>query len=164
MVRRSVLSAKTPSTTRKDPFTVRVLWVTAEPPDRRGGGGNIRQSHLLQAVARDHDVDLLLAGREPDAETTAAVRHLYRVDLPPPRSRGPLARRFKTLRLMAGGGPAELFDHRAARAALRRAWPSGSYDVVMVEHAGMAPLVSQRRAGERWVCTMQYVGSGTVSA
>jgi glycosyltransferase involved in cell wall biosynthesis len=143
---------------------VRVLWVTAEPPDRRGGGGNIRQSHLLEAVAREHEVDLLLAGREPDAETTAAVRHVYRVDLPPPRNRGAVAKRLKTLRLMAGGGPAELFDHRAARKALRRAWPTETYDVVMVEHAGMAPLVSLRRPGERWVCTLQYVGSTTVSA
>ncbi len=143
---------------------MRVLWVTAEPPDRLGGGGNIRQSHLLEALARTHTVDLLLAGREPDASTRAAVRHLFRVDLPPRRPRGTLARRLHTLRLMAGAGPIELFDSREARAALSAAWPTETYDVVLLEHGGLLPLIAHRRAGERWVCSLQSIVSGTTRA
>lgn len=143
---------------------MRVLWVTAEPPDRRRGGGNIRQSYLLESVARAHQVDLLLAGDEPDPETSAAVRRVVRGPVPPPPHRGPVARRVKALRLATGAGPAELYDGRAARGVLEKMWPAETYDVVMVEHAALAPLVRLRRPGETWVCTLQNVGSGTMAA
>lgn len=145
---------------------MRLLWVTAEPPDRAGGGGNIRQAHLLDAVAgAGHQIDLLLAGPDPDAETAAAV---YRMLRPPTRpSRRPTShqqQRLLGLRLAVWGGPAELYDNRGARRALSSAWPNDEYDVVLVEHAGLAPLISHRRHRERWVCTLHNIASGTADA
>lgn len=145
---------------------MRVLWVTAEPPDRGGGGGNIRQARLLEAVAAaGHEVDLLLAGGPPDEGVRAAVRRLDQV--PFRRTRRPTNRwagRLLELRLAVRGGPAELHDNGGARAALSAHWPGETYDLVLVEHAGLAPLVRHRRPGERWVCTLQNVASGTAAA
>jgi glycosyltransferase involved in cell wall biosynthesis len=142
--------------------TVRALWVTNEPPDRHGGGGNIRQSQLLTALARRHEVDLLMVGTEPDAQTREAVRRITRIEPRPGPALGPVTRRIKALRLALGAGPTELFDGRAAREALSRSWPAESYDLVLIEHAAMAPLITHKRPGEVWVCGMQFVGSGTV--
>lgn len=145
---------------------MRVLWVTAEAPDRRGGGGNIRQSMLLERVARaGHDVDLLLAGGAPDEVVRAAARQV--VQVPFTATRRPddrWARRLLELRLAVRGGPAELHDNNGARAALSRHWPDEVYDVVLVEHAGLAPLVRHRRPGEHWACTLHNVASGTATA
>lgn len=145
---------------------MRVLWVTAEPPDRHGGGGNIRQALLLERVAAaGHHVHLLLAGAAPDDRVRAAAAQVTQVPLGPVRRpQGRLARRLLALRLALHGGPAELHDNRVARAALEAHWPPGSYDVVLVEHAGLAPLARRRRAGEHWACTLHNVASGTARA
>lgn len=144
---------------------MRVLWVTGEPPDRRGGGGNIRQSLLLGAIAAVHDVDLLVAGGPPDRETVEHVKRVLEVPADPVRKpQGRNALRLLDLGIALHGGPRELFDNRNARAALEASWPAEHYDVVLVEHAGLAPLVSRRRAGEHWTCTLQNIASGTAGA
>lgn len=144
---------------------MRVLWVTAEPPDRRGGGGNIRQSLLLERVARaGHEVDLLVAGGPPDDVAAASAVRLTRVPVTAVhRPTGTLSRRALALRLAVHGGPAELHDNGPARKALRAAWPTEEHDVVLVEHAGLSPLVRLRRPGEHWACTLHNVASGTAA-
>lgn len=144
---------------------MRVLWATAEPPDRGGGGGNIRQARLLEAVAAaGHEVDLLLAGGAPDEGVRAAVRQLTQVPfVQTTRPTNRWAGRVLELRLALRGGPAELHDNSGARRALSAHWPDDTYDVVLVEHAGLAPLIRHRRPGERWVCTLHNVSSGTTA-
>ena len=145
---------------------MRVLWVTAEAPDRGGGGGNIRQALLLESVAAaGHEVDLLLAGTGADAETRAVARRV--IEVPVTRTRRPdnrWAGRALEVRLAVHGGPSELHDGSGARRGLSRAWPEGRWDVVFVEHAALAPLVHHRRPGEHWTCTLHNVASGTASA
>lgn len=145
---------------------MRVLWVTAEPPDRGGGGGNIRQALLLEAVARaGHEVDVLLAGGAPDAQTLALAHRVEQVPfVPTTRPTDRWAQRLLELRLAVRGGPAELHDNSGARRGLSAHWPTERYEVVLVEHAGLAPLVRHRRPGEHWVCTLHNVASGTAAA
>src|SRR5436190_14874552 len=57
-----------------------VLWITQEPPDRSLGGGNIRQAHLVQRLALEADVTLLVMGELRDPEVRAAVAEV--IDLP----------------------------------------------------------------------------------
>ena len=57
----------------------RVLWITEEPPDRALGGGNIRQAHLIEGLARRADVTLLMFGPLGDAGVRAAVAEVVEV-------------------------------------------------------------------------------------
>ncbi|MBC7677946.1 MAG: glycosyltransferase, partial [Pseudorhodobacter sp.] len=116
-------------------------------------------------VDAGHELDLLLAGSDPDAQTAAAVHRVIR--LPFTATRRPERRRDQrllALRLAVRGGPSELYDNSGARAALEAGWPDETYDVVVIEHAGLAPLVKHRRTGEHWICTLQNIASGTASA
>ena len=84
-----------------------VLWITDEPPDRSLGGGNIRQAHLVEGLARAADVTLLLVGELHDDVVRAAVREVVEVApvrLPEPRTR--FVRRLFDLWLALGAGPA----------------------------------------------------------
>jgi glycosyltransferase involved in cell wall biosynthesis len=147
---------------------VRVLWVSAEPPDRSGGGGNIRQAHLLSAVAAVHETHLLLAGELTDAairRCLASVTELPVAVASPPRSSA--ARRLLDLRLAGPEGPPERFAGRAARAVLA-AWLSDAaalsrYDVVVVQHGALAPVLPRHRSGQ-WVAELHNVESGTLHA
>jgi polysaccharide biosynthesis protein PslH len=147
---------------------VRVLWVTAEPPDRAGGGGNIRQAHLLSAVAETHETHLLLAGTLSD--TAVRERLASVVELPvtaPSPPRGQVGRRMLDLRLTGPEGPPERFAGRAARAVLgpriSDAAAMAGYDVVVVQHGGLASLLPGRRSS-RWVAELHNVESETLDA
>jgi glycosyltransferase involved in cell wall biosynthesis len=135
--------------------------VTHESPNVGLGGGGIRQAQLLRAVASELECDLFCAGEGPDASTAAGLRSIHQVEVPPPAPHGSLlARRLHDLRLAAWAGPSEVHDARAARAALGSALErQGPHDLVLVEHAGLEPLVSRRRAGEHWSLTLHNVAS-----
>lgn len=142
----------------------RVLWVTPEVPDRGGGGGNIRQSYLLEALARETSADLLVAGGPPDAAVAAVVRRVVQVpwstrEVPAVK----LVRRARDVRdAIAPGGPAERRDAAAMRRRLGEALSARDrYDVVCVEHAALADLIVERRSGERWVLALHNVASLT---
>ncbi len=146
---------------------MRLLWVTAEPPDRAGGGGAIRQAALLGALARVHDVDLLLAGELRDPQVREAVRTVRAVPVRPPGApRSTAARRARDVRLALRDGPAEHFAGRTARAALAplldEELARGAHDVVVVQHAALAAL--RRRSRAHWVCELHNVASGTADA
>lgn len=140
--------------------------MSAEPPDRHAGGGGIRQSYLLECLAHRHQVDVLLAGGTPDAVVADVINDLSVVAhphrwTPPSRS----LRRATTLAdSLLPGGPFERRDNSRVRRTLRQALLERSgYDVVCVEHAGLAPLVAERRAGEAWILTMHNVPSITAT-
>jgi len=80
-----------------------VLWVTEEPPDRRLGGGNIRQSYLFQALASVIPTDLLVVGPVTDEHVTSGAVSI--TELPKRRalwSEHPVGRRALALAITPG--------------------------------------------------------------
>lgn len=139
--------------------TRRVLWITDEVPDSALGGGSIRQYHLLKRTAERATVDLLLAGHlRPDSskEAFSLRESLGRViEVGRPKHRTP---RYGWLRsrlaLLPGLAPSEVALAGPTVRALRAALPVGAgYDVVHVEHEGLAPILPRVRA-ESWVLTL----------
>lgn len=144
-------------------WRVRVLWVTAEPPDRALGGGNIRQARLLDAITRVADVDLLVTGGQPDETTAASVRTVTWVDVPSRPEGSTLRRRVLNLQLALGRqGPVERWAAGPTRAALAPVLDDHDYDVVVVQHAGLTPLLPARRHAT-WVAELHNVASGSAA-
>jgi len=128
-----------------------VLWVTAIPPDRAGGGGHIRQAHLLHAVAQRADVDLLVAGTVSDPQVRDDVRAVVEVDAAQSRPPGwrPARRAVDLWGALAQRDPVEVAQHRRVRQALApHLTGAGGHDVVCIEFAGLAPLARHRPAGD----------------
>ena len=129
----------------------RALWVTSEAPDFTVGGGSIRQAHLLAGLARRFDqVDLVLAGHLSDPEVTGLLGPVSEVAFETRRAPSSVAaRRLDDLwKAVVVRRPAEVHDRRLERAGLRRHLEdrvaNGSdppYDVVHVEHLGLAGIV-----------------------
>ena len=140
----------------------RVLWVTEEPPDRNGGGGNIRQAAMLDVLADHADVTVLLAGRLTDESVRSRVASV--IEVPRPRLRAPgtvLRRRTRDLtRVLLHRRPSDVVEttriRRVIEPVLRRV--ARDYDVVIVQHLALAPLVDARRR-ERWVIEVHNVPS-----
>ena len=141
----------------------RVLWITTEPPDRDQGGGSIREAHLLEALARNAETHLLLAGTLADAQTRAVLAGVTEVDAPPRRPRSTrTARRLDDLRrVLWERTPAEVIENRLRVHTLaHRLAALGSFDVVCVEHDRLAPLVDRRATtGGHWMLTLQNLAS-----
>ena len=146
---------------------MQVLWVTAETPNRGFGGGSIRQSHLLERVGRAVPTDLLVVGADTDDHVRESVRQVVEVPAPPPHpSLGRTATRLRGLwKAFTPAGPAERLLNKPARRALAPALRSllaqTDYDVVCVEHAGLASLLPRARKG-KWLLTMHNVYSLTL--
>ncbi|MHB1912243.1 MAG: glycosyltransferase [Acidimicrobiales bacterium] len=129
----------------------RALWVTSEAPDFRVGGGSIRQAHLLAGLARRFDqVDLVLAGHLSDPEVSGLLGSVSEVAFGVRRAPSSVtARRLGDVwKAAVVRRPAEVHDRRPERAALRRhlegrvaAGSGPAYDVVHVEHLGLAGIV-----------------------
>jgi glycosyltransferase involved in cell wall biosynthesis len=139
---------------------VTAAWVTPFPPDRNGGGGQIRQAHLLLALARQATVELICSGPVRDPAVRAAVDRLTEVE--PPRGWRDdhrWVRRGADLLAVAGSrAPIDVRALEPVRQALAPAVRQVVADVVLVEFAGLAPLVAGRRAG-RWVLTFHNLPS-----
>jgi glycosyltransferase involved in cell wall biosynthesis len=141
----------------------RALWVTAEPPDRNLGGGSIREAYLLEALAKDVETHLLLAGELHDDRTRAALAAVVEIDLvrrrPPTR---PVRRRVDDLRrVLLEREPADVIENRpSVRALAQRMRSLGPFDLVCVEHDRLGPLIAQRRPDlGRWALTLHNVAS-----
>jgi glycosyltransferase involved in cell wall biosynthesis len=137
-----------------------ILWVTAQAPDRTSGGGSIRQVHLLAALAEQATVDLVLAGRLRDESVRQSVRSVVEVEGP---SDGPDAGGAARLRDRAAALTSRQPDEVRYLAGARRALAplvrrDTTYDLVTLEHAGLAPLVPRRRSSP-WAITLHNVGS-----
>lgn len=145
----------------------RVLWVTEEPPDRGLGGGNIRQAHLFQALARAFATDLLVVGAVRDEEVRAAAADI--IELPGKAalmSANPWGRRALELGItLTSPYPLQAYMAGPARRGLSRVIEtrSAGYELVCVEHEGLAPLVSGSR-GERWILTLHNLLSGVIAS
>ena len=141
---------------------LRVLWITDEPPDRRLGGGNIRQAHLVEALGRVADVCLLVIGELDDPqvrEQLSEVIEVPGVELPEPRHKA--VRRVFDLWLALGArGPREVAITARRRRLVRRlvAGLEPRFDVVIASHLGMAALLPARRSA-RWVAQLHHVSS-----
>jgi glycosyltransferase involved in cell wall biosynthesis len=138
----------------------RVLWLTAEVPDRGLGGGNIRQYHLLHALSNRAEVDLALIGSLREPELRTRLRAVTEYPVPRRRSLPKWLWRLQALWVAAfARRPFEVRENRRALALLRRAARQGAdYDVVCVEHHQLAPLLS-RRHSNRWVLTLHNLAS-----
>jgi glycosyltransferase involved in cell wall biosynthesis len=138
--------------------------VTEESPDRDLGGGSIRQAHLVEALARAMPVDLLVAGALADPVTRSALETVVEVPRPVRRSpRNRTERRLLDLRLaLLERGTRETWAlgpvRRAMAPALERLCRSSSYDVVVVNHQGLLPLLPVHRRG-RWVAHLHNVSA-----
>ncbi len=152
---------------------VRVVWVTPFPPDRAGGGGQVRQAYLLLSLASQAKVELICPGPVTDPDVRAAVDRLVEVSPGPAqwRDRHRMWRRLSDLAALAvGRQPIEVRGFRPARRALAPALAVaggvGGADVVLIEYAGLAPLRDRRawparryRPPARWVLTFHNLPS-----
>jgi glycosyltransferase involved in cell wall biosynthesis len=142
----------------------RVLWITDEAPDRSQGGGNIRQAHLLEGLARRADVTLLTFGTLRDEQVRAALAGLVELpELPVPAPARRSVRRLYDL-WIAARGPREVVLPARRRAALRaRLGPlEAGADVVVASHLGMAAARPSRPTA-RWVAQLHHVTSARVA-
>ena len=142
---------------------VRVLWITEEAPDRSLGGGNIRQAHLVEGLARRAEVTLLLFGTLGDDAVRAAVAEVVEVHgVPVPAPRRRTLRRLHDL-WIAWRGPREVALPARRRAAVRaRLGPlEAEADLVVASHLGMA-VARPRDARVPWVAQLHHVTSARV--
>jgi glycosyltransferase involved in cell wall biosynthesis len=145
----------------------RVLWVTEEPPDRSLGGGTIRQAYLFEALAGAFAVELLLAGSLADDH----VRSLATAVTELPKGRAVMAedavvRRILELGVTLGSRyPLPAYMAGPSRRRLARALRRGDapYDLVIVEHEALAPVISRSRSA-RWILTFHHVLSGMIAS
>lgn len=140
---------------------VTAAWITPFPPDRNGGGGQIRQAHLLLGLAERASIHLICPGSVPDPAVRAAVTGLTEVEPPGTvwRDRHPWLRRATGVAALVGSRqPREVRWFGRYRPALAAAIEHLTADVVLVEPIGLAPLLPRHRAG-RWVLTFHNLPS-----
>jgi glycosyltransferase involved in cell wall biosynthesis len=143
------------------PAGAAVLWVTEEPPDRNLGGGSIRQSHLLSAVAERVPTALLIGGRLDDQRVRALLSSVVEVPVPQPFGvRSPTRRRIADLSRALGGTTREVQWHRPTRRALAPvlAELAPAARLVVLNNQSLLPLVPKRRAG-LWAAELHHVSS-----
>jgi glycosyltransferase involved in cell wall biosynthesis len=140
----------------------RLLWVTAiEPCFDAGGGGQIRQAHLIDAVADHFEVHLLLAGRLHDQRVRGRLASVREVPVGlPAEPGGQMRRRLRDIRWeMVERQPDEVARHRSIRRALQPVIAEvPEPDIVCVEYLGLAPLLPRRRRAV-WALTLHNLPS-----
>lgn len=140
--------------------STRVAWVTFDSPNRNGGGGNIRQAYLFEALARRASVDLFTSDGEADEATTCLAARIVRIAPARRWPSGLLKRRVVDVWTALVGGPPELWSARPALRELERLLQAnGPYGLVVVEHPGLIPLARRRSLGGAWAFTLHNVGS-----
>lgn len=140
-----------------------VTWVTPVPPGTAGGGGHIRQAHLLEALAAVARVHLVCSRRVTDPTVRAVVTSLVELDFPdPPRPPGPRwRRRLRDLWLATGSRePREVAEMAVVRDALAAEVARARPGVVLIEYAGLAGLGAvPLTGGHTRVLTLHNIGS-----
>lgn len=126
---------------------LRVLWITPYAPAFTGGGGRIRQAHLLAALAADHSITIVTAGVATDERVRSLATDVVEVPVQP-RDRaalGPLRRRSgDLLAAVVARRSQEVADEVPVARALRAAADPhvGAADVVVLEYAGLGALAA----------------------
>ena len=132
----------------------RLLWVTDEVPDPDFGGGSIRQYQLLRHVAERADIDLVMVGHLRDDDLRRSLKRVLEIAPAPDPApwRQWLIDRQSAL---PGRDPTEI---RLARPKVDLLRPHLAvvecYDVVQIEHAGLASLLPQQRPRLKRVITL----------
>lgn len=137
-----------------------VAWVTPFPPDHHGGGGQIRQAHLLVALAAEASVHLVCPGPVTDPAVLAAAASVVTV-APHPGWRDAhrwWRRMADTAASVGSRRPIEVRAFAPFRRALQPALAALHVDLVLVEYAGLAPLLPTRRDAV-WVLTLHNLPS-----
>jgi glycosyltransferase involved in cell wall biosynthesis len=136
-----------------------VLWVADEVPDRGGGGGNIRQAHLLRALAEVATTDAVVVGGPMDPWVADGLRRVVELPaIPAQRRRFPPRRVQQLVRSLHPASEAELDARAACRALAPHVGDGTGYDVVCVQHLGPARLLPATHAA-RWVLHLFHVPS-----
>lgn len=140
----------------------RLRWITPIAPCLdAGGGGEIRQAHLLAALVDRFEVELLSAGPLTDDRLRSRLSSVTEVGVPryvdPP---GQTRRRLRDIRWqLLERQPDEVARHAATRRALSRILGESSpVDIVCVEYISLAPLLPSRRS-EPWTLTLHNLTS-----
>lgn len=144
---------------------MRLLWVTAETPDRSAGGGSIRIHNLIQRLAGLAQVDLVMTGRLPDRQLSNSLNALVELPAPRPRQSGPglLMKAREVVDVEVCRQTPAVAATRRQRQVLRKwvAAHAGQYDVVHLEHdylmgvRGDAP----RSGRPAWAITFHHLVS-----
>jgi len=140
-----------------------VLWLTPVAPDRDGGGGHIRQAHLLLELAKRARVHLVSSQPVLDEAIRAAVTSLAELGVAEHdwSARPRTMRRLRDLSLVIKSSqPREVADFQPVRRAMATVLDDVEADIVVVEYAGLAPLIGLRRNRDQlWVLTLHNLGS-----
>lgn len=140
----------------------RVLYLTAIAPSfDTGGGGEIRQAHLLRALAERFELHLLIAGRLRDDRVRSLLTSV--VEAPVPAVSDPPGRTRRRLRdlewALIARQPDEVARQRGVRKALaQHLRDRPDVDAVCVEYIGLAPLLPRERS-ELWALTVHNLTS-----
>lgn len=141
----------------------RVLWVSPVPPSFDGAGGHLRQAHLLVALAARVDLSLLVSGGVADRRIRQAVRSVVELEVREDdwSNRPRALRRGRDLWLTTGSPePREVAAFSPVRRAMVDSVRAFDGDLVIVEYAGLAPLISARsRSDQPWTLTLHNIGS-----
>jgi len=135
-------------------MTKQLLWVADEVPDPDLGGGSIRQYNLLRRLADEAEVDLVLVGKLRDKELRQSLRGITELPRPPVpaawrvwlANRQPVIPRRPPVEVQRARPLVDLVKANLGELS--------AYDVVLVEHEWLAPLLPRRRSGS-WVITLQ---------
>lgn len=137
-------------------------WITPIPPCfDAGGGGEIRQAHLLDALADRFRLHLMTVGELRDDRLRSRLSSVREVAAPQyVDPAGLTRRRLRDIRWqILRRQPDEVARHVATRRAFTRALAeSPPVDVVCVEYISLAPLLPPRRS-EPWTLTLHNLTS-----
>jgi glycosyltransferase involved in cell wall biosynthesis len=130
-----------------------LLWVTPEPANRLRGGGGIRQSYLLEALAGMMPVDVLAVGGGVDEHCARVVRDVE--ELPEPVVRralvpGALREVWETEVLRMTPPVADTRFHRGLLQSRLRGRAAG-YQIVHLEHDRLGPLARELQVRTRTI-------------
>jgi len=128
-------------------MTNSALFLSAEAPYPLAGGGAMRSASLLNLLARQYAVDLVVF-REPRAPDPrlhlppSLVRRVHVVELPA-HARHPVARAARNARRLARGVPPLMDRFAGFGAEISAAMRGRRYDIAVVEHFWCAPYWEQ---------------------
>lgn len=143
--------------------TRRLVWVTPEPPDLSGGGGQLRQAHLLRAVAERFTTHLIVPETFEDQRVREWIDRITPVphDPPPPLERWGRRKlrllRHQLIERLPWDEALATAQRRHLGAALASEIEPG--DVVVLEHLKLAPLLADLPGSVHRVLTVHFDGA-----
>jgi glycosyltransferase involved in cell wall biosynthesis len=143
----------------------RAIWVTPFAPDRSGGGGQIRQAHLIHGLAPSLEITLVTPGPVKDESVRSDVARVIELERGAPTwlERPRWMRRAGDLGwALAGRQPREVAAQKGIRAAASKALVGIEAEIVLVQFPGLASLATDGSLGElrrkaHWVLTLDHL-------